>query len=113
MASFSSNILTTIIASGASLGSIVNIGDNAVVAIQASIAMLCTFQGSMDGTTYYNICDVEGDDYSATTLGSTSLIVLDLNYFLAPLFIKIRYGTSSVPITASSAIAIQLITKEI
>jgi len=111
MSSFASNALTATIPSGGSLSGRIRIGDNAVVAIVVSAAIDVTFLGSLDGVTFYDIYDGASVYTLAVTAGV--LTTLDLNQFLAPLWIKVQSGTTGSPVTVGSDTSIIVVSKEI
>lgn len=112
MSSFSSNSLSTTIADGASVSGRVEIGDNALVAIIGDANLTLTFKGSIDGTTFYDICDGTIDPYEVA-LAANTMVTVDLNQFLAPAYIKIQSGTTDTPTPVSGVVHLQVISKEI
>jgi hypothetical protein len=109
--SFLSNARTGLISSGQSISGSYEVGDDAVVALICDIAMTLSFQGSMNGVDYHTIRTDAGEPYLVTT--ADGLHTLDLNHFLAPLFIKVLSGTVSDPQAVEVDVPITIITKEI
>jgi len=68
-----------------------------------------TFQGSVDGSTYYDLYDMYGTEILVTAAASR-MIALDLTMFAGINFVKIRSGTTATPVNqgADRAIVIGL-----
>jgi hypothetical protein len=111
MSSFASNTLTTIIASGQSLSAPILLDQTALVAVIAG-SMNVTFQGSVDGAAYYNIGDDSGTEYAISCMNGY-MHTVNLNHFLAPLWIKVRNGTADVPVIVGTATTLYLVSKEL
>jgi len=111
------------IASGASLSAGVNLamlgGPRAqLVAIQmpaAWTAAALTFQGSADGTTYYDLYNATAEVSLATPtpVGATRYIVLDPNLFAGFLFIKVRSGTAAAPVNQGATSILKLLVRNL
>jgi hypothetical protein len=67
-----------------------------------------TFQGSIDGENYYNIYDAAGNEYDIL-VDAGRYILLDVQAFRTPLYLKIRSGTASVSVTQSDDRVITLL----
>jgi hypothetical protein len=91
----------TTIALDASLSPAVGLGELNPVAIDASAAWtaaVMTFQGSIDGGTYFDIYDAYGNEYSVVITAGKK-INIDYRMFLACNYIKLRSGTTASAVT--------------
>ena len=61
-----------------------------------------TFQASADGTTYNNLYDSSGNEYTVTAAASRS-ILLPLADFISIRYLKIRSGTSGSPVNQTTS----------
>lgn len=114
MSTFGSNSYSVTIASGSSLSSAINIGDNPAVAIVVPAAVTVTFQGSLDNSNFYDIYKDSGSPQEYQVACSVSGVqTLDMNQFLMPRFVKVRIGTSASPSAVSAATVVTLFTKEV
>lgn len=112
MSSFTGNAHSVTISDGHSLSNSLFISDDVVVSIAASANMTLTFQVSYDGTTWYNLFDEDGIEYTLTyTTGS--LFSVNLNHFLAARYVKARSGTSGAPSNVSGDKTVTVFTKEV
>jgi hypothetical protein len=57
-----------------------------------------TFQGSIDGTTFGNMYDKDGNEYTVKAAASR-FVLLPIADFLGLRYLKIRSGTSGAPVT--------------
>lgn len=101
---------TATIANGASLSGVVGLGAEVSIAViimpAAWTAADLTFQGSIDGTTFYDVYNDAGDEYLIPTAASRIII---LNVPLSFFYAKIRSGTTGSPVTQAAARTITLI----
>jgi hypothetical protein len=95
-----------IVPTGASLAGAVDIGGSALCAIQTpsdiDSATELTFSVSYDGSTYANLYDDGGTEYSVTAAASRS-IVLNPTDFWGVRYVKVRLGDAGSPTTATAA----------
>lgn len=100
------------IANGASLSTAIDLEGSSVIAIQmpaAWDAANLTFQGSHDGTTYADLYDSSGE--FAVTAAASRFIVVDPIKLLSARFLKVRSGTTGVPVNQTAARTIVLVVK--
>lgn len=89
------------ISNGTSLSGAVDLGFNRLFAIQMPAAWSAaglTFQGSSDGVTYANLYDDTGTEVSWTVAASTYVVVSAPAKMQGIRYLKIRSGTSGVPV---------------
>lgn len=90
---------TALIANGASLSSVIDLGAGKLVAIQmpaAWTAAALTFQASIDGTNYFDVYDTSTErNY---TVAASRMLVLQLPDWVGIKYLKIRSGTSGTPV---------------
>jgi hypothetical protein len=101
------------IANGASLSDAVNLAGFRAVGIQmpsAWTAANLTFQASFDGTTYVDLYDDAGNEQTATAAASRFMFLTPAEW-AGIRYLKIRSGTTSVPVNQGAARTIQLITR--
>ncbi len=109
------NRRTLTISSGQSLSSSVDIKDLPIVAIQMPAAWTAanlTFQGSSDGTNFFDVYNLEGDEFRV--VASTSrYIVLSPFEFQWARYIKVRSGTTGTPVTQGADRTLTIITRRV
>lgn len=101
------------IASGSSLSGAIEIGNAVVAGIQMPSgwdAAALSFQGSMDGSTYYDMYDNTGAERSISVAASR-VITFDPTMFLGVKFIKVRSGLTAAAVnqTADRSIVLGLV----
>lgn len=109
------SLTTATIAESASLSSGVNLRDSVVVGIIMPSSWTTadiTLQASYDGTTYYDVYNMDGDEYTITASASRIIVLSPLEIQWAR-YIKIRSGTASTPVTQSAARSINLISRSV
>jgi hypothetical protein len=104
---------TATIANGASLSGAVDLGGATMVAIQMPAnwtAANLTFQLSADGVTYAELQDELGNTFTVTAAASLAIASAALAAtFLGARYLKVRSGTSGVPINQGAARDIKII----
>ena len=91
------NYESVTIANGSSLSDALNIGNRDVFALIMPAAWTSaglTFQGSFDGTNYYNLYDDAGNEISFTVGASRYVVIASPAKFFGLKKLKIRSGTS-------------------
>ena len=91
---------TASISNGQSLSGAIDLGGARLAYIQMPAswtAAALTFQASADGVTYVDLYDNDGVEYSASVAASQGIIV-PLTDFLGIRYLKVRSGTSAVPV---------------
>lgn len=111
--SMQASVLGTTIASGGSLSGALDLGNQRLsrIAMPAAWdAASLTFQTSPDGVTYNNLYDSSGNEYTVTAAASRAILV---NYidFVGIRYLKIRSGTSAVPVNQTADRALSLVTQ--
>jgi hypothetical protein len=99
------------IANGAALSDAVHLHGLALFALQMPASWTAadlTFQGSVDGTTYADVYDEAGDEVTVPA-AAARFILLDPAKFLGLQRLKIRSGTTGVPVNQGAARTIQVI----
>jgi len=103
------------IASGASLSDAADLTGGALVGIimpAAWTAASLTFQGSVDDSTYNNVYNDSGSEYTVAA-DASRLIVLDPADFVSARHLKVRAGTSGTPVNQGAARTITLVVRPI
>jgi len=106
---------TATIANGESLSAAVDIGDNVVASIVMPAAWttaVITFDASIDGTTYGPLYDRYGTEYSVQ-VAATRSIPLSVQDFVGFRYLKIRSGTSGVPVNQAAERIIAIATRPV
>lgn len=96
---------TVSIASGAALSSAVDLSGTSLVAIQMPSAWTTanlTFQASDAGTTYNNVYNDAGTEYSVTA-GGARYIITDPTEFIGIRYLKLRSGTAGTTVAQGAA----------
>ena len=105
-------VATATIAANAALSGAVYCGGLRPNALQTpsswTTTTALTFQSSADGTTWANVYDAAGNEYTVTC-STSRYILLDSAAFKTTRFLKIRTGTSSAAVVQSSGAAILVI----
>ncbi len=103
---------TATIANGQSLSAAINMYDiGALSAIHMPAAWTAadlTFQASADGVTYNNLYNDSGGEYTVTAAAARAIVV-NLADFLGIKFLKIRSGTSAVPVAQGADRSLSLV----
>jgi hypothetical protein len=93
--------LTATIANGASLSDALTLNGKQIAIIEmpaAWTAAVLSFQGSNDGTNYFNIFDDNGNEV-IVFVDASQRIRVDLGSLSQHKYIKLRSGTSVTPVT--------------
>ena len=91
---------TATISSGGSLSGAVDLGTLTAACIVMSAAWTAadlTFEVSADGSTYVDLYDSIGNEYTVTAAASEALL-LDIKDFTPFRYVKVRSGTSGTPV---------------
>jgi hypothetical protein len=108
------NDLAATIANGASLSGAVNLGNGGLAAIvmpSAWTAAVLTFQGSSDGTNFYNLYDDTGSEITAT-VSTSRIVALQPSLFAGLRYVKVRSGTSGAAVNQGGERALVLLTRQ-
>lgn len=106
------NYETVTIANGASLSGALNIDQRNLFAIlmpAAWTSAAMTFQGSYDGTTYYDLYDENGVEINFTVAASRYVLISAPIKFLGLKKLKVRSGTSASAVNQGGDRAIGII----
>ena len=106
---------TASITSGQSLSASVDIKDQPIVAIQMPSTWTTanlTFQGSSDGTNFFNVYNMEGDEFTVTVAASRYVVLSPFEFQWAR-YIKIRSGTSGAPVNQAGDRTLVIVTRRI
>lgn len=97
------NTQTATIANGASLSGAVNLGGGLLSAIAMSsswTAASLSFQASDDGSTWRDVYNDDGTEYTASAAASRH-IAIDPSKFSGAQQVKVRSGTTTTPVNQS------------
>jgi hypothetical protein len=106
------NVLTVVIANGASLSGAAHIGSGTLVGIQLPTftSAALTFQGSADDVTYVEV--VDSSAAAVTYTASTGAVYIKAPADLVGVpYIKVRSGTSGAAVAQGGARTISLVVK--
>ena len=106
---------TATISSGQSLSASIDIKDQPIVAIQMPstwTAANLTFQGSSDGTNFFTVYNMEGDEFTVTVAASRYVVLSPFEFQWAR-YIKIRSGTSGAPVNQAGDRTLVIVTRRI
>ena len=104
---------TVTIANGTSLSGAANIGTLGLFAIQMPAAWTSanlTFQVSMDGTNYFNLFDDTGAEVTWVAAAPNIIQSTNPGRWLPFSYIKVRSGTSGVPVNQGADRILTLVT---
>ena len=106
---------TATIANGQSLSAAIDLKGRPLIGIVIPAAWTAakrTFQVSLDGTTYNNLYNLQGDEL--TSEASTNRFIAMTQFeFLPVRYVKVRSGTSAVPVNQGAARTIILATRDV
>jgi hypothetical protein len=106
--------LPATIAAGASLSAAVRLPPGhylaAIVMPAAWTAAGITFQASADGVTYNDVHDINGTEISVTVAASRIIVLPPTDWYPVP-FVRVRSGTSAVPVNQLAERALALLVK--
>lgn len=105
---------SAVIASGASLSDAVNLGLKRIIGIvmpSAWTAAAITLQGSVDGTNYFDLHNDSGTEISITVAASRFVLITTRGWPAVP-YVKIRSGTTSVPVVQAAERTVTLVVAE-
>jgi len=108
--------ISATIAINASLSDSINLGGGKLAGIQMSAAWtaaVITFQGSEDGTTFYDLYDRYGSEISWTVVAGKLHCNDDVVPFLSIRFLKVRSGTTASAVTQEAARTLGIITNAV
>jgi len=69
-----------------------------------------TFQGSLNGTDYYDMRDESGE-YTLSGVTASDLVAVTPTVFLAPRYIKARSGTAGAAVNQVDATVVKLVVR--
>ncbi len=69
-----------------------------------------TFQGSVDGTTFYDMYESDGTELTVTA-DASQYIVLSPDSFWGVHFLKVRSGTTGTPVNQAAARSVTVVTR--
>jgi hypothetical protein len=107
--------VTGTIANGASITGAIDVGDQPLIAIQMPAAWTTadlTFQASIDGTNFFDVYNLSGDEYTVAAAASRFIVLSPLEFQWAR-YIKIRSGPSASAVTQGGARTLTLVTRKI
>lgn len=107
--------LTATISNGQAITASIDLRDQPLLAIQMPASWTTanlTFQGSNDGTNFFDVYNLEGDEYKVTAAASRYIVLSPFEFQWAR-YIKIRSGTTSTPVNQSADRTIVLVTRRV
>lgn len=107
--------LTATISNGQAITASIYLRDQPLVAIQMPASWTAanlTFQGSNDGTTFFDVYNLDGDEYTVTAAASRYIVLSPFEFQWAR-YIKIRSGTTGTPVNQSADRTIVLVTRRV
>lgn len=110
----STNIESVTIASGAAISSVAKIHDNLVLAVIVAgwtVADM-SFQGSVDGTNYYDLYDATGAIIDITPVANAASQIADPLSFAPWNFVKVKSVASGVAVNQATSRTVNLLLEE-
>lgn len=112
---FPSKLMTTqaVIANGASLSGVVNLGGTSVLAVimpASWTAANLTVQASMDGVNFYDLYTASGTEFMITAAASRCLMLQPADV-LGARYVKLRSGTAAAAVTQGAERVVTLVTR--
>lgn len=107
--------LSTTIANGQAVTAAINLRDQPVLAIQMPASWTTanlTFQGSNDGTTFFDVYTLDGEEYTVVAAAGRYIVLSPFDFQWAR-YIKIRSGTTATPVNQSADRTIVLVTRRV
>jgi len=107
--------LSATIAISQSLSGALDLRDSPIVAITIPASWTAanlTFQGSMDNSTFVNVYNMYGEEFSVEAAASRH-IVLGTQEFAWARYVKIRSGTAGTPVTQDAARTLVVVTRRV
>lgn len=107
--------LTATIANGASLSAAVDLNERTPVALLMPAAWTAadiTFQASLDNSTFYDVYDEAGSEYTLT-VAVDQYIILDPVDLAGARYVKVRSGTGAAAQNQGAARIIGLVVREL
>lgn len=107
--------LTVAIANGESLSGAIHVGNRAPVLLIMPAAWTTadvTLQGSQDGSTYNDVYDRNGNEYTITA-AAARLILLDVPDIPSVRWLKLRSGTTGTAVNQGAARSLTLVVREV
>lgn len=107
--------LTATISNGQAITASIYLRDQPLVAIQMPASWTTanlTFQGSNDGTTFFDVYNLDGDEYTVTAAAGRYIVLSPFEFQWAR-YIKIRSGTTGTPVNQSADRTIVLVTRRV
>lgn len=101
-----------VIANGAAVSNSTELGAFRSFSIQmpaAWTAASLTFQGSIDGTTFYDVYDIAGNELVVTA--AASRIIVDIPELSTLRYLKVRSGTTGTPVNQGAERTLTIICK--
>lgn len=107
--------LSTTITNGQSLSAVIDTKDQPILAVLMPAAWdtaQITLQGSVDGTNFFDVYNMSGDEFTIQAAASR-IIVLSPFEFQWARYIKLRSGTSGSPVNQTSTRTIVIMTRKV
>jgi hypothetical protein len=106
---------TVTIASGQSLSDAINVSTRTVVGvvIPTWTSAAASFEVSYDGSEYFRVKEVDGDEYSLVAGTGNAFFSIAPTVLLGAHSLKIRSGTGASPVAQAAARSIKVVLKEL
>lgn len=101
------------IANGTALSAAVDLAGQGIVRVlmpAAWTAAVLTMQVSNDNTTFYDLYNNDGTEWSAT-VAAAHAIAMDVSIFTAMRYVKLRSGTGGTPVNQGADRVLTLVTR--
>lgn len=107
---------SAIIYSGTAVTGSIDTKDQPILAIRIPASWTTanlTFQGSQDGTNFFDVYNLYGDEFTVTVGGTARYVVMSPFDFQWARYIKIRSGTTGTPVNQGADRSLLIITRRV
>lgn len=108
---YATRVKSVTIASGASLSDLANVAEMSLCGVfmpTAWTAAGLALEASQDGVNFYPVYNLDGASVWAGTVGADRYVPINRAITLGALYLKVRSGTSAVPVNQGAARALGL-----
>ena len=108
--------ITATIASGTAITGSIDLKDQPILAVRIPASWTTanlTFQGSQDGTNFFDVYNLYGDEFTAVVGGASRYVVMSPFDFQWARYIKIRSGTTGTPVNQGADRSLLIITRRV
>lgn len=107
---------TSIIYSGTAVTGSIDTKDQPILAIRIPASWTTanlTFQGSQDGTNFFDVYNLYGEEFTVVVGGASRYVVMGPQEFQWARYIKIRSGTTGTPVNQAADRSLLVITRRV